>query len=64
MVEPVIVKYTAQFFSRPSPNLCNLQKHKISGMLTEQELPQALKSMPSENRPGSDGFTVELYKVL
>ncbi len=53
-----------QFFSNNSPKLSEENKMEISGVITEKELSESLKSTSSGKAPGSDGFTVNFYKFF
>ena len=53
------------FFGDASPKSLNLEeKEKCEGMLTKAECLQALKSMKSGKKPGSDGLPVEFHNVF
>ena len=40
------------------------QKHDLEGKITDQEALKALKHMPNNKSPGSDGFTTEFFKFF
>ena len=40
------------------------QKASCEGLITETEAIAAIKAMPNNKSPGSDGFPVELYKIF
>ena len=42
----------------------NENRNKCEGLITEEECLSALKSMPNNKSPGSDGITTEFYKLI
>ena len=46
------------------PTLTESQMHQLDGLLTSKELLIALKKIPNNKSPGSDGFTAEFWKFF
>ena len=46
------------------PILTQLERSKIEGEITEDEIAHVLKNMKNNKSPGSDGFTVEFFKFF
>ena len=44
--------------------LTERQKESCEGLITEQEIKQAIKGMKNGKTPGSDGFPIEFYKMF
>ena len=54
----------SEFFGVESKKLNAEQKQKIEGKLSEEECLSALKQMQNNKSPGSDGISVEFYKMF
>ena len=52
------------FFDDSIRKLNNLDKNSCEGHITEAECINALKNMKNQKSPGSDGITVEFYKLF
>ena len=52
------------FFDVSIRKLNNLDKNSCEGHITEVECINALKNMKNQKSPGSDGITVEFYKLF
>ena len=52
------------FFDDSISKLSNLDKNNCEGLITEVECISALKNMNNQKSPGSDGITVEFYKLF
>ena len=52
------------FFDETMPKLNQVEKEQCEGIITEAECIKALKEMKNQNSPGSDGITVEFYKLF
>ena len=52
------------FFDDSISKLSNLDKNNCEGLITEAECISALKNMNNQKSPGSDGITVEFYKLF
>ena len=52
------------FFDDSISKLSNLGKNNCEGLITEAECISALKNMNNQKSPGSDGITVEFYKLF
>ena len=56
---------TYNFFQNHElPQLKEQEKQKCEGLLTEKECEEAVKDMKNGKTPGSDGLTVEFYKIF
>ena len=52
------------FFDDSIRKLNNLDKNSCEGHITEAECINSLKNMKNQKSPGSDGITVEFYKLF
>ena len=52
------------FFDDSISKLSNLDKNNCEGLITEVECISALTNMNNQKSPGSDGITVEFYKLF
>ena len=52
------------FFDESINKLSNIDRTKCEGLITESECLNALKCMKNQKKPGSDGITVEFYKIF
>ena len=52
------------FFDESINKLSNIDRTKCDGLITESECLNALKCMKNQKSPGSDGITVEFYKIF
>ena len=52
------------FFDDTMKKLNEIEKESCDGLLTEIECKIALKTMKNQKSPGSDGLTVEFYKIF
>ena len=52
------------FFDESINKLSNIDRTKCEGLITESECLNALKCMKNQKSPGSDGITVEFYKIF
>ena len=52
------------FFDQSINKLSNIDQIKCEGEITESECINALKSMKNQKSPGTDGITVEFYKLF
>ena len=52
------------FFDDSIRKLSNLDKNSCEGLITEVKFKSALKNMNNQKSPGSDGITVEFYKLF
>ena len=52
------------FFDQSINKLSNIDQIKCEGEITESECINALKSMINQKSPGTDGITVEFYKLF
>ena len=56
---------TYNFFQNHDlPTLNEQEKQKCEGLLTDKECESAIKDMKNGKSPGSDGLTVEFYKIF
>ena len=52
------------FFDDSIKKLDETEKQACEGLITELECTKALKGMQNNKSPGSDGITVEFYKIF
>lgn len=52
------------FFDDSIDKLSGVDQEKCDGLITELECAKALKEMKNQKSPGSDGITVEFYKLF
>ena len=60
--EPRSSRYN--FFDETIPKLNQAEQTQCEGLITEAECIKAIKDMKNQKSPGSDGITVEFYKLF
>ena len=55
---------TYPFYKKEIPKLTEEEKYLCEGLMSERECQEAVKDMKNGKTPGTDGLTVEFYKIF